>query len=158
MMTYLMSFGFTPSFVSPSMISGLVAHAKFVSMMMIPALVCHRLMNVLRNSCPAAVLAAAICASISLCGACARAAPLRTRANSDETTMDVRVTHSSFCRALAHAFRREDVAIAVNRPQKSGGSRIRLDLLSQPRHCAIERARRAGIEKAPDFPEQLIAK
>jgi hypothetical protein len=53
-------------------------------------------MNVFRNSCPAAVLAAAIWASISLCGACARAAPLRITANSDETTMDVRVTRSSF--------------------------------------------------------------
>src|SRR4029450_2232940 len=39
MMTYLMSRGFSPSFVRPSMISGSVAHAKLVSMTMIPALV-----------------------------------------------------------------------------------------------------------------------
>src|SRR5687768_213976 len=62
------------------------------------------------------------------------------------------------CYASAHPFRREYVAVSVNRPEKSGCSRIRFDLLSQARYRAIERARRARIEETPNFSEQFIAK
>ena len=119
------------------------------------------------NSCPAAVLAARMCASISLGGACARAAVPSNMA-------DKCGNHDWMCASLVppchmsrmcgssrqtHGFRRQDVAVPVNGAKKTGSS---ADRLRSSAAAARPRDRPTASSlvstKAPDFLEQLISK